>query len=300
MSAHAMAPTLVERRKPPHKVPPRDYGWTLFLCLLALALAGGFPLARDGLYHSGDHIGYNLGLVGGLMMLTLLLYPLRKRAHFMRKWGLMPHWFEWHMACGVLGPALILFHSTFHIGSFNAGVALVAMLIVAGSGVFGRFFYTKVHWGLYGRQMSFQQLQSELDGHGDVKSVLSFAPAIHGKLDEFRDYAMRAKGGALGARHFLALNLRAHMLGRELERELEDVMYTDALPRHWNAAQMKLLDQLFHENRAFMHSYLKAVRDLALFRTYEKLFSLWAFLHVPPVVVLTFAAIWHVWSVTMY
>lgn len=301
MATQTLSPPFIERRKPRQGNPPEDYGWTLYLIVITLLMVAGFVISRDHLYKPGDRIGYNLGLAGGLMMLTLLLYPLRKRAGFMKNWIILPKWFKWHMAFGVLGPALVMFHTTFYIGSINSGMTLFFMMVVSGSGIFGRFFYTKVHWGLYGRQASYKQLQEDLDGHGDVKSIFSFAPGIQGKLVEFRDFAMNASETKKPKIwNFLTLGMREKLLYRALDRELEEVMYADALERNWNEVQMNLLDELFNQNRTFIRSYLRTVRDVSQFETYEKLFSLWHFFHVPPVFMLVFCATWHVIAVHMY
>lgn len=301
MSSQAISQPQVERRKPGQRNAPKDYGWTLFLIIITLLMIAGFFISSDQLYKPGDNIGYNIGLAGGLMMLTLLIYPLRKRIDFMKNWGILPHWFKWHMVFGVLGPALIMFHSTFFIGSVNAGVAMVCMLLVSGSGIFGRFFYTKIHQGLYGRQTSHKQLQEYLDGSGDVKSILSFAPEIQQKLTDFRDQTLASSGAAKPSGwNFLKVGFRAKMLSRSLVRELEDVMYANAIEKQWNDAQMKRLDELFFQNEKFIRSYIITIRDLAQFSTYEKLFSLWHVFHVPLVYMLVFSAIWHVIAVHQY
>ncbi len=298
MSSLTASKPFVERRRPPQKKPPKDYGWTLYLIVITLLMAAGYFISYDELYEAGGKLGYNLGLAGGLMMLTLLIYPVRKRIGFMKNWGILPKWFKWHMVFGVLGPALIMFHSTFSIKSVNAGVALTCMLLVSGSGIFGRFFYTKIHHGLYGRNTSFLQLQQELDGSGDVKAIFNFAPEIQNKLIEFRDRAMEsAKGRTLSAWRFLMVDIRAKWIARTLIIELEDAMYAHANERQWNDAQMKRLDQLFYHNADFIRSYLTTVRDLAQFSTYEKLFSLWHVFHVPLVYMLVFSSIWHVIAV---
>ncbi len=60
---------------------------------------------RDEEYISADTgLGYWLGIVGSLMMLVLLLYPLRKRARFLRSLGKVPTWFRSHMFLGIVGP----------------------------------------------------------------------------------------------------------------------------------------------------------------------------------------------------
>ena len=112
------------------------------------------------------------------MMLTLLLYPLRKRFRFASKLGALPKWFRWHMLLGILGPLTIIFHSTYHvyipyihpIGSPNAAVAMFSMLLVAGSGIFGRFFYTKIHHGLYGRMSTLERIAFESGKFGRFES----------------------------------------------------------------------------------------------------------------------------------
>lgn len=301
MSSQTSSPPTVERRKPRIKNQPKEYGWTLYLITITLVMIIGYFVSHGHPFKPGDKVGYNLGLVGGLMMLTLMLYPMRKRLSFMKNWAPLPKWFKWHMVFGILGPALIVLHSTFFIGSINAGVALICMLLVSGSGIFGRFFYTKIHFGLYGRQASLKQLQEDLDGSGDVKSIFSFAPEIQQKLVEFRDYATSSSGkGKLNPWSFLMLGIRAKLLSRKLIRVLEDAMYMDANEKKWNDAQMKRLDELFYQNEKFIRTYINSIRDLAQFSTYEKLFSLWHIFHVPLVYMLVFSAIWHVIAVHMY
>jgi hypothetical protein len=76
--------------------------------------------------------GYALGIVGGLILLTLLIYPMRKRLPMLRRIGTIPYWFRLHMLMGVFGPVLIVVHSNFNLGSLNSGEALFAMLVDSG------------------------------------------------------------------------------------------------------------------------------------------------------------------------
>lgn len=272
------------------------------MIIVTLAMLAGYLISTDRLYKPGDNVGYNMGLAGGLMMLTLLIYPLRKRFRFMRSWGLLPKWFKWHMAFGILGPVLIMFHSTFTIKSINAGVALVCMMLVSGSGIFGRFFYTKIHFGLYGRQATLGQLQSFLEDGKEIKSIFSFAPDIQKRMVQFRDGVVKSiEGGkAIKPWLFLKVGFQVPTLTRTLVRDLEDAMYQSAQEKKWNDAQLKLLDELFEQNKAFIESYLQTVQNIAQFGTYERLFSLWHIFHVPLVYLLVFSAIWHVIAVHMY
>src|ERR1019366_3013498 len=128
---------------------------------VALAVAG-WRIHQGGVYTSAKGIGYALGLCGGLLILALLAYPVRKRIRLMHNLGPLKYWFRLHMVGGVLGPLLVVFHSTFHVRSFNAAVALCSMLLVAGSGLAVRFLYRKIHHGLYGSRATLQELQLAL------------------------------------------------------------------------------------------------------------------------------------------
>ncbi|MGB1091885.1 MAG: hypothetical protein ACPGYX_07160, partial [Oceanobacter sp.] len=128
-------------------------GWVLFR---------GWQLRDASYLNPEEGAGYWIGILGGSCMLALLLYPVRKHWQVMRNWGPLKHWFRAHMLLGILGPSLILFHSNFGLGSTNSNVALFCMLLVAGSGLVGRYLYTRIHYGLYGQRASVSELASLL------------------------------------------------------------------------------------------------------------------------------------------
>ncbi len=99
-------------------------------------------------------LGYCLGIVGGSMMILLLIYPARKRMQSLAPIGSVKAWFQIHMVLGVLGPLLVLFHSNFRTGATNSNVALYCMLLVSGSGLIGRYFYSRIHTEMSGSQES--------------------------------------------------------------------------------------------------------------------------------------------------
>ncbi len=309
MSSQAQENVILDRRA---VVKPRskDHMWGVFILIVAMVtLAGYFIVSPQKLYEPGDDIGYNLGLAGGLMLLALLLYPLRKRVKFLGKLGLLPVWFKWHMVLGILGPLVIIFHSTYHVyipyfhptGSVNAAIAMYCMFLVSGSGTFGRFFYTKIHHGLYGRQASLNEIRAELDQSGDVKSIFSFAPEIERKLEEFRLHAEEnAQAGKLGLIKFVGIGIKTEMLSRSLVKELHGVMQAQAREKNFAPAQIKSMEGMFAEYRTLIKSYLSAVRDASQFHTYEHLFSYWHIFHIPLVYMLVFSGFYHVLAVHMY
>ena len=156
----------------------------LALLTLLVALTWlGWKVAQGNYYKSGVGLGYNLGLAGGLMMLTLLMYSFRKHVKFMQGLGKLKYWFRIHMILGVLGPVLVIFHTTFRLGSTNATIAFYCMVVVALSGLVGKFAYTRIHKGLYGSRNSLKEAREELAGSsGEVKSRLHFFPKVEKKI----------------------------------------------------------------------------------------------------------------------
>src|SRR3546814_18634058 len=75
------------------------------------------------------------------------------------------YWFALHMFMGIFGPVLVLLHSTLRLHSLNATVAFWSMVIVASSGVVGRFVYGRLHAGLSGRQCSFAEVAKSAETH---------------------------------------------------------------------------------------------------------------------------------------
>lgn len=271
-------------------------GSVTVLVLLVLGLA--WLVAFGNLYKAGSTLGYNLGLAGGLMMVVLLLYPLRKRFRFMNRLGAMRHWFRFHMFFGIGGPVLILFHSTFKIGSMNARVALYSMLLVAASGVVGRFVYRHIHQGLYGRKMTMSEAEQEMKASTeDVRSVLNQVPNIDERLKGYYDYAFADSNGIAYAWRFATLRLRGYFLARSIRHEANRVLKRPASGNHRSQSEQQLL-WMQAKNR--INAYINAVCKTSQFAMWEKLFSLWHVVHVPFIYLLVISSIVHVFAVHMY
>jgi len=269
--------------------------WLLVLLLLALVWL--VAVARP--YEAGSPLGYNLGLAGGLMMLTLLLYPLRKRFRPLAQLGRMETWFRYHMLLGIGGPVLVLFHSTFRIGSMNARIALYAMILVASSGIVGRFLYRHLHQGLYGRKISLADVEAELKVSSEnMFSVFSLRTDIESRLDAFRTQAFAPLAGIL-PRVWRFLSLRWH--GRQLEREIRrDVR--KALARQGREQGRPRSELILHYRLAKeqIGAYIGAIVRAAQLEGWERLFSLWHVVHIPFLYLLLFSGIAHVIAVHMY
>lgn len=277
----------------------RAPGALTYLLGVACLVGVAWFLGRWADFEPGSATGYRLGLAGGIMMLILFLYPLRKHFRFMHGWGPAKYWFAVHMAMGILGPLFILAHSRFQVGSINAGVALVCMSLVAGSGIIGRFIYVKIHHGLYGHRASLEEMRVLAGLHSaEVQSRLHFAPRVEAALTTFESRALRRQGNALAnIWAFVTLPLHARWVYWQSARELKRLYANHAEARNWEPVKRQ---RRLKAARQLVMTYLRGVQNVAHFSTYERLFSLWHVLHVPLVYMLVLSAIAHVVAVHMY
>jgi hypothetical protein len=270
--------------------------------LLALVVAMTFAVgyaARHVPFTPASPLGYWIGVAGGVAMLLLFLYPLRKRWRIAARWGRTRWWFALHMVLGVAGPLLVVLHSTLRLRSVNATIAFACMGLVATSGIVGRYFYGRIHHGLYGQRASLAEFRAEAGlGSAEMRSKLAFAPAVETRLERFAAHAEKVgRDGLKRPWRFFILGFAGWFegwrSGREVVRQLED----RARAEGWSQAA---LSRRTRAARALVARYLRAVQRVAQFTVFERLFSWWHVLHVPLVYMLVLSAIAHVIAVHMY
>ena len=106
-------------------------------------------------------IGHGLGVIGSAMMISgVIMYSTRKRVRAMRQWGKLKHWLEFHIFLCLLGPTLVLYHTTFKFGGIVA-VSFWSMIAVVLSGIIGRYIYTQIPHGVRGNELSIDELKQE-------------------------------------------------------------------------------------------------------------------------------------------
>jgi hypothetical protein len=203
------------------------------------------------------------------------------------------------MVLGIGGPITIIAHSTFHIGSINAGVALFSMLTVALSGIAGRFIYLRIHRGLGGEVVTFEALRLTLGLNADsVRSHLHFAPKVEARLRSLDKYAGRPGDGWLSHLHSLVvLPWRLHRERLRCQRGVDRALAALARERRWNESTLKTRTRRAH---SLVTEYTRSVLRVAQLSAYTWLFSLWHVLHVPFVFVMVLCAIAHVVAVHAY
>ncbi len=90
-----------------------------------------------------EFFGHALGIFGFvLMLLTEVLYSLRKRSRSAR-WGRMSSWLQFHIYTGLVGPFMVLLHTSWKFNGLAGATTLLTVIIVV-SGFIGRYIYTRI------------------------------------------------------------------------------------------------------------------------------------------------------------
>jgi hypothetical protein len=296
----SMAEEVSYARTASHVPAARRIPWPLVWTVAVAALLTWGYQAHLERYISPQHgLGYWLGIIGGSLMLLLLLYSARKRFHWLRWMGGIPAWFEFHMVLGVVGPILVLFHSHFSLGATNSNVALFSMLLVAGSGVVGRYIYTRLHAHLDGTADSLEQLKSVGERLRSQARSIDFLPGL---LDTFDDIERRLivppKSALPRFLHLMTGTLRMararHLVRRAVKLAVRRAVRakSPSIARHAH--------RIAEVVRRYAYRRLDAGRRVSEYRLYARLFSFWHVLHIPLFFMLLVAGIAHVVAVNIY
>lgn len=273
--------------------------WTLTgYAAVVLVILAAWSLRDENLIRAKTGVGYWLGIAGASLMLLLLIYPLRKRIKALAGLGSVRFWFRTHMIFGILGPLLVLLHSNFTLGSLNGQVALYCTLIVASSGILGRYLYAKIHYGMYGHKATLESLQADLSAGGAESGGLPVVALIGERLQPYeRRVLSRSRRILPSVAGMAAAPFTVFWLRRRLTRELR-AMVNKRL--NGAAALSHHRDRLLDSALTYLDRRLETYRKFAQLRGCERLFSLWHVVHFPLFLVMVVAAIVHVVAVHAY
>ncbi|MGD8558869.1 MAG: hypothetical protein PVH04_04360, partial [Gammaproteobacteria bacterium] len=240
---------------------------------------------------------YNSGLVGGIIMLFILLYALRKRVKLLRKAGPMEAWYYFHLFGGVLGPLIIVFHTGFTLKSINSGVALFTMITIVLSGLFGRYIYTRIGYSLHRKLLAIKESEKQLMDllHSYDSSA---SEQIERRLSNF------ALACLTGPRSILKLPMRlvairgaATACYVKAASDLSTLLKTRA--RQEGLAGNELKNRLNREKEQ-LREHIASVANIANAHLFERILVKWRILHIPLLYILVITGSFHVLAVHMY
>ena len=209
---------------------------------------------------------HGLGIIGaGLITIGVVTYSSRKRLRMLWSLGKLSIWLEFHIFVCLLGPILVVYHTTFKAGGV-AAISLWTMLSVAGSGVIGRFLYAQIPRNLAGAELSETQIRAEIDRLGKSLSTNPLGAQIAKIVDE--SFAALKRPDSLwdAVKSFVRLRIvRRHVSGT-----IRMLISTSRLSRSHAAALTHAADA-----RAILLQRALVVSQVG------KLFHLWHVIHLP-------------------
>lgn len=237
---------------------------------------------------------YNTGLAGGLLMLVALSYSVRKRLPLLRYAGKVESWYYLHLATGVAGPLLIIFHSSFAIKSVNSLIAIIAMMLIVCSGALGRFLFTRLSFTMHSKLARIDREEAQL-----------FDTLVKYNSDVIRKHLSRLTTTCLVQPKTVFHIPYAYLLVRAqaaacyvvVGDQITKVLVEVAERRGWDA---QMLQAAVLSEKHCLKQYINTLMDVSLVRSCEQLLSKWRLFHVPMMYLLLLCTLAHVWIVHAY
>jgi len=262
----------------------------LVLCaLLALAAVGMSyyltpvaqrPFRSDyALMKPSGNYSHGLGILGsGMILLGVALYSSRKRMHRLRNLGKLPSWLHFHIFLCLLGPVLILYHTTFKAGGI-AAISLWSMLSVVSSGVVGRFLYVQIPRNLKGHELSFSEIQKEIARLGEELSATPLGLRLVQRIDESFSLIPQP----LNVREAFITFFLLRRIKRHLRHSMRSILSTNSLAR----STARRISQLSLARAALIQKSL-------VLKQAERLFYYWHVIHLPFTAIMFITLVAHV------
>lgn len=240
------------------------------------------------LLRPSGRVGHWLAYVGaGMIVIGVLIYSSRKRVPFLQRRGPMRTWLNVHIYLCLVGPLLVSFHTALKLH----GVAVYSywsMLIVASSGIFGRWLYQQFPRTTRDKEMSVEDMRTDqAEARSRLEAEFHLSPASLAEVDALAERSVRSIGqGALAlprllmddiARPFRLAAMRRHLLS---ERRL---------PRSEAHALLGLLRRR-----------VAAERRMAYWGTFRRFFTYWHVTHLIFFVSMIAMLVLHVASVLFF
>lgn len=121
----------------------RELWWAFFVGVMITIVYGGVYLMTREIPAASELFGHSIGILGFiLMLLTEILYSLRKRIRN-ASWGRMSTWLQFHIFTGLVGPYMVLLHTSWKFNGL-AGITTLFTIVIVISGFVGRYIFTRI------------------------------------------------------------------------------------------------------------------------------------------------------------
>lgn len=253
---------------------------TIILITFIIILINGleyYKLSMEERFYSEFHkilkpsglYGHAFGIFGSiLMILGVIIYMIRKRMRRFSRIGILKHWLEFHIFLCVIGPLLILFHSSFKFGGI-VSIAFWSMTAVVLSGFVGRFIYIKIPRSIQGKELDLDEMGNLND---EFNMLILSEKVIDSKLfNQIETHYPTKRDHDLGFFESFKLLFLSYFIHQKilntLNKQLKNI---NGLDKHEIKRILKLVK-----------SKLILSRNIFVLRSMQKAFSFWHVFHLP-------------------
>ncbi len=212
--------------------------------------------------------GHGFGIVGSAMMLFMLLYSVRKRTRFFGEWGSLSRWLDIHIYFGIMGPLLIILHTSFKVQGLVA-VSFWSMIAVASSGILGRYLYLQIPRNREGDELNLQQIMAlDESFNRDLQDTLN--------LDEEKLFRLEEIVKSHLDKPRSTFSLLLGMLLRDLLRPLQVYKLKRTISK-----ELRITEPYLHRVVQLAWRKMSLERRIVLLNQIQQLFHYWHVFHKP-------------------
>jgi hypothetical protein len=267
------------------------------LAILTLAVVAAWNKWDARYFNTDGDVVYYMGLTGGIFILLTLLYAARKRVKLLKNFGKLSTWYYIHLSTGVIGPILIIFHSSFRLKSMNSTVAMIAMLCVIASGIFGRYIYTRIGYHLHRQLITIRRTESRL-----LQSIQDYRENEMSEVEKNISVLTASAISTPKSIHhlparFVSLRAKAAKCYIEGAREITSLLKKRAAKENWD--NLKYQSELAKGKRN-LREHVNALIEIGQSHFYERLLVGWRIFHIPLIFILVISGMVHVLAVHLY
>jgi len=250
--------------------------WLSFIAIVVISLLYIFVvISFGGIPGASELFGHGIGIIGFILMLMAeTLYTLRKRSKSAR-WGRMANWLQFHIFTGLVGPYMVLLHTSWKFNGL-AGMVMLLTIIIVASGFVGRYIYTAVPRNADGIELEAIDLDQRIRAvDGELQSWLAAHPELYRSLSNrlvpktvssgsrlvfgraFEEWNARLKWWRVSSRMDKEARLQARQLNellkreRTLRRQMSSIVLSRRMLGLWHAIHIPVGMALFAA--AFVH-----------------------------------------------
>jgi hypothetical protein len=225
---------------------------------------------------------HGLGIAGTAMILIgVVMYSTRKRVRLFAGVGKIKNILEFHIFLCLLGPMLVMYHTTFKFGGIVA-VAFWSMMAVALSGIVGRYLYIQIPKGISGNELTVKELEEESATLlSRLEHEYGLSPQIVHTIDSLA--LLKKPSGEMSTAQVLVFLLVSDFSRRRETAKIKRYLLRQKVDIHF----IKKISQIANQ-----HIILK--RRIASLEKLEELFHYWHVIHLPFSIIMFVILIIHV------